>query len=953
MHILTLVFLLGTMGISQGGVKKPVIKGTRSAHLSEEFMLDTSKIKVAHPWGSQVMPSISYSSGKFFAVWADPRGNSGIRYTLLDQNGALLDSFGIELPTLSGYVFDGIEGVASFGKYFEVMWEVVWGEWYGNDHVGCNAIVDTSGDVVSSFFYWFGEEFSGDLCSFNGKFAMIYFRGFPDLFRIEFRDTLGTLLFAKEITPDSLGLTGLGAPTIAFSGEDFLVAFARHDTVYGFRLDTLGNILGGGVHVLTSPGGAPDLHFALSHYLLITIVGPSSNKDIYGNIITPDLSYISDRFPIVTAEASQIEPTISATNDFYVVAWNDGRGGIYAARIDTTGTVLDPDGFFVTGGPGSGGHPGLALKDTSFLMALTSHGDVYTIPLDYNAHPTDTVWSPLTYGYNFHECTRVSTDGSNYMAVWMEMDSDNWDIKGALFSPCGIDLGHFSISAGSWDEKNPDITFNGENFFVVWQDKRSGDYDIYGARVSREGVLIDTFGIVLVSDAGNQVLPRVASKGEVYQTNPHNCIVGFVDGSDINYILVSSSGNPFVTPTTLGQGERLDVAAGASNYLVAWEEEFYVTYERRVDPSGNPIDPSPVQVIWGFYPEVSYYPSNPWESYYLVTAEVAPVCNYSTIEAVQVTEQSGEVGEEVTVAGTGNWGDWREHPCVSLIDATDFSIFWKHGVIEGRTYPSLGDVFGVSEVPDPDWPDVIAGPRDWYGILLDEGMVVYEGSAQYPYDTRRVFGRMVQLTDSLPVAPIMDDEPPVTPGDSNTVSWSMPYPWGEYHPAYEYYVECATDSNFNNVVANSGWIAGRFFSGSYTFASLSPGVTYYYRVKGRNLLGEGPWSNTVWSTQEGPGEVFESEIPFETRISLISSNPSPGEVVLEVTVPGERKGEIVIYDCTGRFIKRLFSGKIKRGVYRFVWKGLDENGNRVGSGIYFLKHKLGEKKGIEKIILMR
>jgi uncharacterized repeat protein (TIGR03803 family) len=86
---------------------------------------------------------------------------------------------------------------------------------------------------------------------------------------------------------------------------------------------------------------------------------------------------------------------------------------------------------------------------------------------------------------------------------------------------------------------------------------------------------------------------------------------------------------------------------------------------------------------------------------------------------------------------------------------------------------------------------------------------------------------------SIPAnAPFFNSEPAVTGGTSNTVSWTS------VNGTLQYEVQASTSSTFTTVL-DSGWMTGT----SYTFNGLTSGVTYYYRVRGRNMTSpDGLWS---------------------------------------------------------------------------------------------------------------
>lgn len=105
-------------------------------------------------------------------------------------------------------------------------------------------------------------------------------------------------------------------------------------------------------------------------------------------------------------------------------------------------------------------------------------------------------------------------------------------------------------------------------------------------------------------------------------------------------------------------------------------------------------------------------------------------------------------------------------------------------------------------------------------------------------------------------SPDIQPEPEETPGSSNTIYWDQTANGGDGL----YLAECATDENFDNVIANSPWIPDT----SYTFTGLTPNQEYWYRVKCRPL---DTWSET-------------SQCDFETDERNDTEATPDGDVVL-------------------------------------------------------------------------
>jgi len=99
-----------------------------------------------------------------------------------------------------------------------------------------------------------------------------------------------------------------------------------------------------------------------------------------------------------------------------------------------------------------------------------------------------------------------------------------------------------------------------------------------------------------------------------------------------------------------------------------------------------------------------------------------------------------------------------------------------------------------------------------------------------------------------PGAPVLESEPDMTTGTTNTIFW------GVVDDANDYFAECANDVNFAGVVYDSGWIMDT----NYTFTGLEAGRRYWYNVKARRACGvESEWSNVESSLQVTLAEAVE------------------------------------------------------------------------------------------------
>jgi len=75
------------------------------------------------------------------------------------------------------------------------------------------------------------------------------------------------------------------------------------------------------------------------------------------------------------------------------------------------------------------------------------------------------------------------------------------------------------------------------------------------------------------------------------------------------------------------------------------------------------------------------------------------------------------------------------------------------------------------------------------------------------------------------------------------------------------------------------------------------------------------------------------------RLALLAGAPNPfrSATRLSYAVPREMNLSLSVYDDAGRKVKNLFSGLARPGVRTATWDGRDEQGRRVGQGIYFYR----------------
>ena len=93
-----------------------------------------------------------------------------------------------------------------------------------------------------------------------------------------------------------------------------------------------------------------------------------------------------------------------------------------------------------------------------------------------------------------------------------------------------------------------------------------------------------------------------------------------------------------------------------------------------------------------------------------------------------------------------------------------------------------------------------------------------------------------------------------------------------------------------------------------------------------------------------------------STISMLNQNyPNPfnPETTISYNVAKSGKVNLDVYNMKGQLVKSLVNGSAKAGNHQVVWKGTDNSGNKVSTGVYFYKISNGGKNETKKMVLMK
>ncbi len=127
--------------------------------------------------------------------------------------------------------------------------------------------------------------------------------------------------------------------------------------------------------------------------------------------------------------------------------------------------------------------------------------------------------------------------------------------------------------------------------------------------------------------------------------------------------------------------------------------------------------------------------------------------------------------------------------------------------------------------------------------------------------------------------------------------------------------------------------------------------TYPNNVAGEILA----LSKTLMFSLEKIMSPTERGEPVETvaTLALSATSPMDDRSLIELTGPVGTEVAARVYNASGRLISTLFEGRLHGGSERLIWDGTDSNGQRVSSGVYFVRLESEGESRSSKVVLIR
>ncbi len=175
--------------------------------------------------------------------------------------------------------------------------------------------------------------------------------------------------------------------------------------------------------------------------------------------------------------------------------------------------------------------------------------------------------------------------------------------------------------------------------------------------------------------------------------------------------------------------------------------------------------------------------------------------------------------------------------------------------------------------------------------------------------------------------------------------------WNDVFGTTGYKLLVSTDSLFNTTLLDTTITPSQF---TIPAGRLSGSQTYYWKCRGFNIGGFGPWSVTWrFSTLVIGIEPISEIIP--DKFMLYDNFPNPFNPVTNIKFDIPKHGigiyqnaELIIYDITGRIVSVLINENLRPGKYSVQW-----NAGNYSSGIYIYSLRAGNFSAVKKMVLIK
>lgn len=693
-------------------------------------------------------------------------------------------------------------------------------------------------------------------------------------------------------------------------------------------------------------------------------------------------------------EWSRMVPDVSAdTSGAFAVVWEDFRntdGDVYAQRFGPGGAKLGDNVLVNADSLNEDQYtPSVSMgQDGRFVVAWVdlrrTNASVFARSLRFDDPESDTVFFSvgIQAGSVTQEGPRVVSDTLGRFTVsWTEYTVSDRTNYVRRFDDLGNALGD-AIVIGDLESTGElhGLTLSaspGGSLVAVWMDRQTGNYDIYARTVPAFGIPQDP--ILILNDdlwGANQSRPRIATRADggftvVWEDMRRGTPDVFMKRFDQD---AQSLGSDYMVndSTTRVYRGNPDVASDPNgNLAVVWEDargsslDIYVQlFDHTGSPNGLNLKVNSTDTPANSTPRCAMSPEGGlvvvWSSTNGTTRDIYGRLFYSTGLPVDTCFKIND--DDLTVNHLS--------PAIATDSAGRFVVAWQDGR-EGQDRVYLqrfaADCTRIG-VNFPVYTDRLNPLQYNPDLDLNQiGEFVVSWTEPYAYFTMIYAQRYDTSGSPIDTNIMVADDASAFPGGSQ--------------------VKLADDGYTAVVWTGYGYpdsdIYYRLFLGAQP-----QGPSYLVNTEADSLLQDFPdidiWNShllSVWRDNRIPGMGFsiffnridyagtdvsdeeESQIlPVGFRLDQNYPNPfNPATVIKYFISPDLVRGynssavhvTLVVYNLLGQRVSTLVDEERQSGEHLVTWNGKDERGEKVSSGVYLYRLKVGDQAVTRRLILLK
>jgi len=326
---------------------------------------------------------------------------------------------------------------------------------------------------------------------------------------------------------------------------------------------------------------SPDLACAAGRCLLVwQDQRRLDGDDIFGARVDASGKVLDPQgLPLNTVSGTQEHPQVAGDGTSFLVVWYDfGRKGVYGTVVDGPGKPLQPDGLLV----GAGDEPAVAFDGTSYLVVWrAAGGDIRAARVSSTGAVLDPQGLDVCAAAGAQASPAVSFGKGHYLVTWHDSRSgaDQPELYAGRLTPAGVaeDGDGFKVASAVATSTPARVAHDGTNFAVTWSaDSPATGVDLFVRRIGPGGALLETAPVALAEESAIQGGADVVFNGQSFVVVWHHETSSA--SFDIRALRLGSDAKPLDAKSITVAGGPLQEARPAlsvleGNAFIAWDTE--------------------------------------------------------------------------------------------------------------------------------------------------------------------------------------------------------------------------------------------------------------------------------------------------------------------------------------------------------------------------------------------